>query len=139
MTKKKSKHRFALHVSIGAAGTCPDCGHPTPFCKASLLGECTKDPWVVDVELLRSFAATLAKADNPICRSCRGRTTRLYWVEVADSAVVGPYCSGCLRSKTHDAPIYVAPASKQTLLAAKVTARFAPKPPPVIASDTQLI
>lgn len=138
MTRKKT-HRYALHVSVGPPGACPDCGRPTPFCKASLLGECSKEPWVVDAELLQGFASTLAKFDKPICRSCKSRTVRLFWIEVADGAVVGPFCSTCLRSKAHDAPVYVAPASKQTILAAKVAARFAPKPPPVSAPDTQLI
>lgn len=115
---------------------CPDCKEPTPFHRASLLGECPQSRWTVDADLLRALCATLSA--KVVCKKCRGKPTRFHWVELGEAAVLGPFCTSCLRVQRQDVPLYVASASRTTLLVSAVVREYAPKLPTVTAPDTDL-
>jgi hypothetical protein len=132
----KPKYRHRLHVSVGTAGLCPDCKEPTPFHRAALLGECPQTSWTIDADLLRALSGTLSS--KVVCKKCREKPTRFHWVELGEAAVLGPFCSVCLRDQRQDVPVYVASASRTTLLVSAVVREYAPKLPAVTAPDTDL-
>jgi len=131
----KQKHRYKLHLSVGEAGLCPDCGEETPFRRASLLGECEKGPWTIDAFVLRALSASLKKL---VCKTCRGKPAKLHWIDLGEGAVLGPYCSTCLREQRDDLPVYVAPSSQDTLRHALFITKHAPPLPAVTSSDAHL-
>ena len=133
---KKTKHRHRLHVSVGTAGLCPDCQEETPFHRASTVGECVQTPWTIDADLLRALSKTLGAKVQ--CKGCKGKPARFHWVELGEAVVLGPYCLGCLRYQRHDVPVYVAAASRTTLLVCATVREYAPKPPTVSAPDIDL-
>lgn len=132
MSKRRYPRGHAMAVSIGPRGLCPDCAEPTPFWAASLLGECEDHEWYLQRDLLFSLASSVTdnwnKTKNKIlCRKCRNAPARLYWVERALNAVVGPLCSVCLRKQPQDLPVYAATAARSTYQAACAINYFQPK------------
>ena len=121
---------------MGTAGLCPDCYEPTPFHRAALLGECPQTPWTIDADLLRALSSTVGAKVQ--CKACRGKPTRFHWIELGEAVVLGPYCARCLRYQRQDVPVYVASASRTTLLVSAVVREYAPKLPTVSAPDTDL-
>lgn len=132
MAKRRYPRGHVLAISMGPRGLCPDCGEATPFHSTSLLGDDKLGEWFVDRDLLRSLAISVTdhwsqRKSKIFCRKCRSAPIRLYWIEKVANAVVGPYCSVCLRTQRHDLPVFAAPAARSTYKAACAINYFQPK------------
>lgn len=89
----------------------------------------------MDAFLLRALSASLKRI---ACKTCRGKPAKLHWIDLGEGAVLGPFCSVCLRDQRDDLPVYVASASKDTLNIASFVTKYAPTLPAVTASSANL-
>lgn len=136
--------RWVIHLSKGPFGACPDCGRPTFVRRSSLLYADSSTKWVIQNDLLkalcrdivRSYRVPIPKPKEKLkpgrfmtCVYCRHRTPYLYWIEVEEGCVSGPFCRGCLREASYelsddrgirdDLPVYSVSATKTALAKAR--------------------
>ena len=165
---------MAYQVYIGSAGICPDCDKPTEVWIASVLQEPRTRPWRVPRDLLRliyqgvvrsyKHARVRAKSDADkkkipkktktktfTCVKCSHKAQKLYWAEILEGGVVGPFCKKCLRLALNtlsderglkdDIPIYVVPGRKSALMVARSALLLRPPNTEVVSlpSDDEVV
>lgn len=142
--------KWVLHLSKGPFGKCPDCGRPTFVRRSSMLyadsSEWTASPDLLTAlcrDIVRSYHVPVPKPKEKLkpgrhmtCIYCRHRTSYLYWIEVEEGCVSGPFCRECLREATYelsdergvrdDLPVYSVSSSKTVLAKARAILLVSP-------------